>query len=102
MADLTHLTPRERPDIDVPAGLAVFGGAVLGGLAGYLLLTPRGHRLRHDLDGVVHRVFGGFDSLLAGWQRASRRSDASDPSLPFDDTDIDPSSGEHARRRHSF
>lgn len=102
MADLTPLPPRARPDIEFPAGLAVFGGAVLGGLAGYLLLTPRGARLRHDLDDAVDRLFGGVDSLLDGWQRARRRSETSDPSLPFDDADSHSASGDRARRRHSF
>jgi hypothetical protein len=102
MAELTHLPHRDRPELDLPAGLAVVGGAVLGGVAGYLLLTTRGARLRHDLDGVVDRLFGSANSVLDSWQRARRRTDAPDPSLPFDERGIDVSSGDRVRRRHSF
>lgn len=101
MADLTQLAHRDRPELDLPGGLAVLAGAVLGGVAGYVLLTTRGARLRGDIDGVVDRLFGGVNSVLESWQRARQRGDAFRPSLPFEDADIHSTSGDHARRRHS-
>ena len=70
MPDLTpSITDHDIPEIDLPTPLAVIGGAVLGGLAGYLLLTTAGNRLRQDLMSGADRMFGGVNSLLATWDR---------------------------------
>ncbi|HTU99360.1 MAG TPA: hypothetical protein VMF13_02400 [Luteitalea sp.] len=70
MPDLTpSITDHDIPEIDLPKPLAVIGGAVLGGLAGYLLLTASGNRLRQDLLSGADGFFGGVNSLLATWDR---------------------------------
>lgn len=72
MADLIPPPRPHRPDLDLPVALAVLGGAVLGGLAGYLLLTAPGMRLREDLDALVDRLGDGFDMAFDGWHRFQR------------------------------
>lgn len=85
MADLTPLPRRDRPDLDLPAGLAVLGGAIVGGCAGYLLLTRRGTHLRDQLEDVVDRLFGGVDSALGSWQRAQQRQARDRQNAPASD-----------------
>lgn len=78
MADLTPLPRPDRPDLDLPVGLAVLGGAVVGACAGYLLLTARGTRLREELEDLVERLFDGADSALGSWRRAQRSTQERD------------------------
>ena len=96
MADLTPLPQYDTPELDLPVGLAVLGGAVLGGLAGYLLLTARGMRLREEIEGLVDRLFDGLDTAMDSRQRAQRppaerQAQASASSGPT------PSSARHGR-----
>jgi hypothetical protein len=75
MDDLTPaLADFDLPDADLPVGVAVVGGAVLGGLAGFLFLTARGSRARHDIARAIDRMFDGLDKVLAGWGHYQNRA----------------------------
>jgi hypothetical protein len=75
MAEPTNaLADYDLPDLDLPMGVAVVGGALLGGLAGFLLLTARGARARHDIALVVERMFDGVDTLLASLEHVQHRA----------------------------
>lgn len=102
MPDLTPLARHEAPELDLPAGLAVTAGAVLGALAGYLLLTRRGARLRQELDEAVDGWFAGVESVVAGWQRARRHLGSPTPTLPFDDAEFHAPSPEQSGRRRAL
>ena len=69
----TSLTVPEIPDIDLPVGVAMVGGALLGSLAGFLLLTARGARVRQDLALTVERLLGGLDTTLTSVVSATQR-----------------------------
>ena len=80
MADpTTPLTAHDAPDLDLPASLAVLGGAAIGGLAGFLFLTTAGNRVRRDVLTAAGGLFDGFDTLLATWDRVQHRSGRSGP-----------------------
>lgn len=88
MADPMRAPSADRTRLDVPAGVAVLGGAVAGGLAGYLLLTNRGLRAVADLEQAIERLVAGIDTSLDSWARARHRTEARNPSLPFGDSPI--------------
>ncbi len=69
----TSLTVPEIPDIDLPIGVAMVGGALLGSLAGFLFLTARGSRVRQDLAFTVERLLGGLDTTLTSVVSATQR-----------------------------
>jgi hypothetical protein len=74
MADqTTSLTAHDVPDLDLPAALAVLGGAAIGGLAGFLFLTTAGNRVRRDVLTAAGALFDGFDTLLTTWDRVQHR-----------------------------
>ena len=68
------LADYDLPDLDLPTGVAVVGGALLGAFAGFLFLTARGARARHDIALVVERMFDGVDTLLTSWEHVQRRA----------------------------
>ena len=68
------LADYDLPDLDLPMGVAVIGGALLGGVAGFLFLTARGARTRHDIALVVERMFDGLDTMLASWDHVQHRA----------------------------
>ena len=68
------LADYDLPDLDLPVGLAIVGGAVLGGLAGFLFLTARGSRARHDIAVVIDRLLDGLDTTLASWNDVQQRA----------------------------
>jgi pimeloyl-ACP methyl ester carboxylesterase len=52
---------------DLPPLAAVLIGVLLGGLGGFLFLTTRGGRVRHDITVASARLFEGLDSALGSW-----------------------------------
>ena len=73
MAELTHASlDRETSSGDLPTATAVIGGALLGGVAGFLFLTARGRRVRDELVRIVDQVFGGVDVVLDRWAQVQR------------------------------
>ena len=67
---------------DLPPALAVLAGAVLGGLGGYLFLSARGSRARHDLAVAATHLLDGVDAALAGWTRVQERAAAVRNAVP--------------------
>ena len=82
MADATTALTDHAPDFDLPTALAVAGGAVVGGLAGFLFLTRAGHTVRHDVANAAEALFDGLETLLATWDRVKQRPDRSGRSAP--------------------
>lgn len=70
LADSPHLAP------DLPPGVAILAGALLGGLGGFLFFTTRGGQVRHDLERQAASLLGGLDAALAGWASLQRHATA--------------------------
>jgi len=68
MHDTTSaLTDSQQLAPDLPIGVAILAGALLGGLGGFLFFTSRGGHVRHDLTRTSASLLEGLDSALAGW-----------------------------------
>lgn len=68
------LADYDLTDVDLPVGLAVLGGALLGGIAGFLFLTARGTRARRDISRTIDRAFHELDTLLESWGNVQQRA----------------------------
>lgn len=82
----TTLADYDPPDLDLPPAVAIVGGALLGGLAGFFFLTARGNRARHDIALAVDRMFDGLDTVLASWTHVQDRAAEAKRALASRDT----------------
>lgn len=64
----------ELPDVDMPVGVAVLGGALLGAVGAFLFLTERGGQVRRDISAKLDHLLGGFDQVLTGWNDLQQRA----------------------------
>jgi len=84
---MTHtpsaLASHHRLEPDLPPLVAVLIGALLGGLGGFLFLSTRGGRVRHDITVASARLFDGLDSALGSWARLQRHATAASPVDPI-------------------
>ncbi len=79
------LATHHRLEPDLPPVAAVLIGALLGGLGGFLFLTTRGGRARHDIAVASAHLFDGLDSALGSWAQLQRHAAAIRPVDPIVD-----------------